>query len=116
LGLIDAGLGLPNSRLGLKNLFIQFRRFDYGKRIACVNTISNVYQAPLDVSIGAGEDRSFRNRLNITGQLQAAAVRRPADGDHRYSRQRPLTVLGFIDNEPVSMNQRKVSRKESNDQ
>ena len=73
--------------LGLANLLVEFGRFDFGQRLAGADAIADIHHAALDVAVGARQNGSFGNRLDVAGKLQFALARGALHLDHFDARQ-----------------------------
>ena len=68
--LLQRRLRLLHVGLGLANLLVEFRRFNFGHRLPGLDAVADVHHAALDVAVRARQDGSFGNRLDVAGQLQ----------------------------------------------
>ena len=94
--LIERRLRLLQVGLGLANLLVQFGRFNFGHRLAGFDAIADIHHAALDVAVGAGQDGSFGNGLDVARQLQFALARGAAHLDHFHPRQSLLLFVAWL--------------------
>ena len=87
-GLLHAALDLIDGGVGLQDLLIEFRGFDFGHHLAGLHAVADIDVAFADVAGGAGQDGSFGDGLNVPGKDELAIAggsRHAADVDHRES-------------------------------
>ena len=91
--LLQCRLGLLQVGLDLANLQVQLRRFDFGNGLARLNTVADIHQAALNVAVGARQDGSLRDRLNVAGEFQFTLAGGASHFDHLYTRKRLFLFL-----------------------
>lgn len=113
LGLIESLARLLQRGLDLANLLIEFGRRDLGERLARLHSIADIDHAACEITIGAGENRGFGDRLDISGEIEFGRARRAADRDHVDARQGVGVKRGFGADQGVAGLQRDVAGEES---
>ena len=87
-GLLHAALDLIDGGVGLQNLLIEFRGFDFGDHLTGLHAIADIDVAFADVAGGAGQNGSFGHGLNVARKDELAiarGARHAADVDDRES-------------------------------
>ena len=96
-GLLHVALRLIDGGVGLQDLLIEFRGFDFGHHLSGLHAVADIDVALADVAGGAGQDRGFGDGLNISGKDELAiarGARHAADVDHGESRAGLLRFRG----------------------
>ena len=65
--LLDPVRNAFKTRPDLANLFVQFRRFNDGKRLAGAYPVPDIHHPLLDIAVGPCEHRCFRDGLYVAG-------------------------------------------------
>ena len=105
---IERGLVLRHLGLGLRELLVQFRRFNFRQQLAVGHRRADVHQPAFQIAAGARVNRRFHKRLHFRRQRHAeiAFARATAKRPQPWSR----PVPAFPARARGAMNQRGISR------
>jgi hypothetical protein len=103
---------LLDRRPGLKRLLVQFGRFDFRQQLPRPHAVSDIGVAPLEVTVRAGQDRRFGDRLGGSRQDQPGNRRRAPDRRYPDNGQRCAAVLRLRDDLGLAVLARQVAQGE----
>ena len=87
-GLLHAALDLIDGGVGLQDLLIEFRGFDFGHHLPGLHAVADIDVAFADVAGGAGQNGGLGHGLNVARKDELAiarGARHAADVDHGES-------------------------------
>ena len=116
LRLFDGGLRLFDRGVGLLNLLIEFRRIDFGEVLTGPHAVAEVREAPFQISVRAGQNRSFRNRLHRARQHERGFARPARHVDHFHARDLPVLRISLGAERRLALLQWQVAGQKGCDQ